>query len=386
MVLKYKKFLCEQGASMLRHEKYVVKSKWDKVKDNIKGFFSAVLIALLIRIILIEPYKIPTGSMYPTILEGDMIMANKFWYGVRVPVINLKLPGFSSPDVGNIILFETPTYESPGKFTEFINFITFGIFNLDNTHGSPKYFIKRVIGTPGDSVRLVNPKSTEFKYHLVINKRQITLKPAEFKEDFPEHEMMKKKDFDFFYEELEGKGEKHFVQFEKGKYQSPDVLLPNEVYGLLYVPKDGDTISFSIIAEDSHDERKALIEARDAKVPARIHPLDKVKIVVKDEDGKIKEFIVNGKIINSLFCAFGNSAKEKMNQILTSNDLYELILDAKTITKTIDEDFYFVMGDNRDGSSDSRVWGFVNESLIIGNPLFRHYPFSRFGKVDRIED
>lgn len=353
---------------MLRHEKYVVKTKWDRVKDNLKGFFYAILIALAIRVFLVEPYKIPTPSMYPTILEGDMIMANKFWYGVRVPILNWKLPAFSAPESGDVVLFETPTYQSPGKFRELVNFVTFGIFGLDNTASNPKYFIKRTIGTPGDIVRIHNPKGTDFKYQLEINGEKMPIEPKEFKGAFEE-----KAAFTFYIETLKGK--KHFIQFLKSRYEISQIYFPQDVHGAIYIPRKGDEITFSIV--QSHDNLGALKEGRDAGVFANIHINDLIKMSIKSKSGQAREIETTGAIVKSIY--YTNFT----NSVLNSADIYGMLLDNKPANKKVEENFYFVMGDNRDNSSDSRFWGMVNQSLIIGNPLFRHWPFGRFGKVDR---
>ncbi|OHD12672.1 MAG: signal peptidase I [Spirochaetes bacterium GWB1_36_13] len=334
---------------MLKHEHYVVKTKWHKIKENVKGILVAIFIALLIRVFLVEPYKIPTSSMYPTILEGDMIMANKFWYGVRVPVANIKLPAFSSPDVGNIILFETPTYYSPGKGTELLNFVTFGLFGLDNNEHNPKYFIKRTIGSPGDVISIANPRKNNFTYQIEVNGVKAPLEaingsPA----DFPD-----KNDYTFYIENLNGI--KHFVQYSKEKYTSFQVELPQDVEGMIYIPKEDDVITFTKIEAD---------------------PLQ-LKLKIENE-GKIKEVVLQKKVVEKFYYKEG-----KINSILTYDDLSEL--EAKgMIKKSIHEDFFLAMGDNRDNSYDSRIWGLVNQSLLLGSPLFRHFPFGRFGSINKL--
>jgi signal peptidase I len=353
---------------MLKHEHYVVKTRLDKFLTNLKGFFTAVLIALAIRVILIEPYKIPTPSMYPTILEGDMIMANKFWYGIRIPVANIKLPGFSDPSTGNIILFETPTYQSPGKFKELMNFVTFGIFGLDNTNMNPKYFIKRTLGTPGDTMQIINPRTNNFKYQLIINDKEMLLEPTTFNENFKD-----KDEYNFFLENLNGK--KHFVQYKKSKLDNQEIYFPQDIQGRIYIPKEDDEITFHLI--ESNDNITAVKEAKQAGVSTFIHSMNVIKLEIKN-NGKTKEVMTTGKITQAMYVT------DYINTILTKNDVYQLLIDGK-VTKKISEDYYFAMGDNRDNSSDSRYWGLVNQSLLLGSPLFRHYPFSRFGSMDRIE-
>lgn len=90
-----------------------------------RSFFSVLLLVWIIRSFLIQPYRVPTGSLEPTILPGDFIVVSQFAYGLRVPVINLKILKFSEPKVGDIALFHWP--KDPSII-----------------------FVKRVIGTPGD--------------------------------------------------------------------------------------------------------------------------------------------------------------------------------------------------------------------------------------------
>lgn len=92
-----------------------------------KSFFPVLLIVLVLRSFLVEPFQIPTGSMIPTLEVGDFILVNKFAYGVRLPIIGTKLADVDDPQRGEVMVF-IPPHEN-------------------------KYYIKRVIGLPGDTVR-----------------------------------------------------------------------------------------------------------------------------------------------------------------------------------------------------------------------------------------
>ena len=91
------------------------------------GLFPVILIVFLLRSFLFEPFRIPSGSMLPTLHIGDFILVNKYDYGIRLPVLNTKVLEVGAPQKGDIIVFRYPMDES-----------------VD--------FIKRVVATPGDRV------------------------------------------------------------------------------------------------------------------------------------------------------------------------------------------------------------------------------------------
>ncbi|WP_085314919.1 signal peptidase I [Derxia lacustris] len=91
------------------------------------GFFPVIVTVFLLRSFVVEPFRIPSGSMIPTLLVGDLILVNKFSYGVRLPVINSKVIETGKPERGDVMVFRYPKDES-----------------VD--------YIKRVVGVPGDEV------------------------------------------------------------------------------------------------------------------------------------------------------------------------------------------------------------------------------------------
>jgi signal peptidase I len=103
--------------------------------DWTAGLFPVIVVVFLLRSFLFEPFKIPSGSMIPTLLVGDLILVNKFHYGVRLPVINTKILDNNSPQRGDVMVFHYPPKPS-----------------LD--------YIKRVVGVPGDEVAYLNKKLT----------------------------------------------------------------------------------------------------------------------------------------------------------------------------------------------------------------------------------
>jgi len=108
------------------------------VWEQISTLLIAVLIALCIRAFVIEPYRIPSGSMFPTLLVGDHLFVNKFIYGIKLPFIDLRLPGLRQPERGDIAVF---TVAQRGSQT----------FPADQRPDLPREeFVKRIIGLPGD--------------------------------------------------------------------------------------------------------------------------------------------------------------------------------------------------------------------------------------------
>ncbi len=104
---------------------------WSTFREYVKSIVWAVVIALMIRTFVVEPFKIPSGSMEDTLLIGDHLLANKFIYGIRVPFTGTRLLEFRQPRRGDVIIFKYPEDRS-------------------------KDFIKRLIGVPGDVIQIRN--------------------------------------------------------------------------------------------------------------------------------------------------------------------------------------------------------------------------------------
>ena len=143
-----------------------------------KSFLPILLIVLFLRSFLAEPFRIPSGSMLPTLLIGDYILVNKYQYGIRLPITKYKLVDISNPERGDVVVFRYPGNEK-------IN------------------FIKRVIGIPGDIVKYEDKD-------LYVN--NIKYKKIEKKE----HEYLN----DFFREEMK-------IFSESNKTKSYDILNDN---------------------------------------------------------------------------------------------------------------------------------------------------------------
>lgn len=101
------------------------------IVEYARSLFPVILIVLLLRSFLVEPFRIPSGSMMPTLLIGDFILVNKYAYGVRLPVVNKKIIDIGKPKRGDVAVFRYPKDPSTD-------------------------YIKRVIGLPGDRIAYYN--------------------------------------------------------------------------------------------------------------------------------------------------------------------------------------------------------------------------------------
>ncbi len=229
--------------------------------DWTAGLFPVIVVVFVLRSFLFEPFKIPSGSMIPTLWVGDLILVNKFHYGVRLPVLNLKVTDGNPVQRGDVMVFRYPPKPS-----------------LD--------YIKRVVGVPGDEVAYLNKQ-------LTINGQSVAQKALP---DFFEEDSMR-----------------YIKQFEENL---PLGSQPSEMTGV--------------------------------RTHRFLNDIDRPAFVPGADDFAFKE-----------------------------NCHYTI----EGVTCKVPAGHYFMMGDNRDNSLDSRYWGFVPEKNIVGKAFF---VWMNFGSLKRI--
>jgi len=118
----------DAGSYQLR---VAAKAREPVLVEYARSFFPVLLVVFVLRSFLVEPFQIPSSSMVPTLEVGDYILVNKYTYGIRLPVIRTKVLALNNPQRGDVVVFFPP-------------------------HMNDTYFIKRVVGLPGDTVEYRN--------------------------------------------------------------------------------------------------------------------------------------------------------------------------------------------------------------------------------------
>lgn len=213
-----------------------IKKKKGKIREYIEALVTAVLIAFVIRSFIIEPFKIPSSSMVPTLMIGDHIFVNKFIYGLRPPFTKKHFFQYRTPRRGEVIVFIYPEDES-------------------------KDFIKRVVGLPGDRIEIkgedifVNGEMVKKEPIYVEpssdDKRVLLVKNKGWPKDLPY--VPGWQNIDFFKEKL-GSIE-HLVQYEKNVYYRPMGHFMRENNGIITVP-EGKLFCMGDNRDNSSDGRE----------------------------------------------------------------------------------------------------------------------------------
>ena len=229
--------------------------------DYSKSFFPVILIVFVLRSFLVEPFKIPSGSMLPTLQIGDFILVNKYDYGIRLPILNQKIIDIGAPKRGDVMVFRFPADPS-----------------LD--------YIKRVVGLPGDVVEYRDKR-------LSINGQAVPMQRAG--------------DYGYVASGL------NYIQGETWREQ---------------------------LGEHSHI--------------AMLQP-DMPPVILHQVTGDFPQ-----------------------RENCTYNE--------QGFTCRVPEGHYFMLGDNRDASNDSRYWGFVPDRNIVGRAFMIWWNFGEFGRIGTFID
>lgn len=109
------------------------RSAWRRFWENFKALVSALAFFIVLRVFFLEAYRIPSGSMIPSLLVGDWLFVNKLVYGPHIPFTNVNLPGLSNPKRNDVVVFKSPT-------------------QIDQPDDPNPTLVKRLIGVPGDTL------------------------------------------------------------------------------------------------------------------------------------------------------------------------------------------------------------------------------------------
>lgn len=268
--------------------------KNSKFKEYFDALLFAAIVALFLKIFIVEAYRIPTGSMENTLLVGDFLLVNKFVYGATtprsIPFTDIRAPFFrfpaiTSPKKGDVVVFDFP-----GSINE-------------KESPLPINYIKRLVGEPGDTIKIIDKV-------LYVNGAVFQNPPdAKFSREISKNP----------YPDM----------FPRGNPWNDDN------YGPVTIPKKGDVIK---ITPENFDEWKMFI---------------------------IRE---------------GHSIR-----LTADNKVF--INEKETKNYTVEKNYYFMMGDNRNNSSDSRYWGYLAEDNIIGEAIMIYWswdPNISFSEIGRL--
>ena len=254
-----------------------------RASSFIKTLLFTILVAFLLKLFVVEAFRIPSGSMENTLLVGDFLLVNKLAYGLKspryAPFTNLSIPSFTLPLFRNVRRGDVVVFEFPGKHS--------GEFSP-----GPEYYIKRCIGLPGDTISIRSG-------YVMVNGREVLL-PSHAKSSVVA-------------------GTLQLDVADEGQALYPAIDGNN--FGPTIVPKKGDIIRLN---------------------PANITSW--------------REFI------------------EREHHHAGVSASGSIVIDqVETSYYVVGQDYYFMLGDNRGNSLDSRFWGFVPEDHIVGEALVLYW-------------
>ena len=314
--------------------------------DYARSFFPVAVLVLVVRSLIFEPFRIPSDSMMPTLLDGDFIIVNKFDYGLRLPVLEQKFLGVGEPQRGDVVVFHYPPDPA-------VN------------------FIKRVVGLPGDRVRIQSDQPVSYT-HLVLLLRSFIFEPFRI----PSDSMMPTL--------LDG----DFIIVNKSIYGLRWPVFNRKFFDIK-APQRGDVVVFRYPLDPSVNYIKRLVGLPGDHVQVthdrvtingKAVPFD---IVGPYDDGcylnmQLAVEHIGEHTHHALVCPVplnmtaepppGCNRKSSRGYFCAANaaDAPGLDADVPARVLTVPPGEYLMMGDNRDNSEDGRVWGFVPEDHLVG--------------------
>lgn len=317
----------------------------------------ALSVAMLIRGFLLEAFRIPTSSMEKTLLAGDFVLVSKLHYGPRLPqavgipftdiyvegleLPSLRFPGFSEPRHGDVVVFNFPMEDKP--------------------IGRKTHYIKRIIGLPGDSLSIVDkvPHINGMQMPLMGSMQQRWL-------------AIRRPDSVFPMDRLESKGVEEVgpvgpslegVSFQSTVALAREVSSWREIESIqpLVMPADGGA-SAQIFPRGSgfgkDNYGPLFIPAKGSTIPLDTLTISAYRdAIVRFEKRELAELPDGTMLID------GRPSSEY----------------------TFEQDYFFVMGDNRDSSYDSRLWGFVPWSHVVGKATTIYFSWNLQEEKPRTE-
>tara|TARA_Y100000994_G_C15649905_1_gene424928 strand:+ start:237 stop:1199 length:963 start_codon:yes stop_codon:yes gene_type:complete len=299
-------------------------SKLSKILEEIRSLFILIVIVLTLKVTIFELYIVPTGSMENTIMTGDFLAGNRFVYGMRTPewigipytdygfyIPSLKFPSFREPKRGDVIIFNFP-------------------------RDIKQKYVKRCVAEPGDILQIIDktlfingqPQALPENGKFIMS----TLSESFLQQDIFLGDLGNKDHFKTF--RMPKKGDQIKISPENAKLLLHLMLLDGHNLRLV---NSNNNYTFTMTSPDELYRRKGNLEVFKPYFPEG-------DLLVPWSDNIPKgNLLVDGKSISGM-------------------DFY-----------TVERDYYWAMGDNRDDSLDSRYWGFVPRSHIIGEALFSYF-------------